>query len=91
MTDKPYAEIRKALVEGIRNDPKKPADVKHAAEVLIVVIDNMEKFPGDELTQDSFRRAYAVFTRVAEGQTFPEVLSPAEIAKAFGLHRRDLQ
>lgn len=51
---KPYADIRKALVEGIRKNPDKPARLKHEAEVLIATIDGIH----DEGENDDNRRAF---------------------------------
>jgi hypothetical protein len=78
MTAKPYADIRKALVDGIRNDPGKSDRLKRAAEILIGVIDS-------GAPAEAFQHAYAIFTRAAGNEPFPPELSPAEIAKAFGL------
>jgi hypothetical protein len=82
---KPYAEIRSALVEGIRNNPDKSDKLKAAAEVWIGVIDHIEKHGANPETDLAFKMAHKRFTAAAEGQPFPEILSPAEIAKAFGL------
>jgi hypothetical protein len=74
----PYADIRRALVDGIRGNPDKSPEVKRWAEILISIID------GDG-TDEAFQTAYAQFVRAAEGAPVPIQLSPAEIAKAFGL------
>jgi hypothetical protein len=78
MTAKPYADIRAALVDGIRNDPGRPAKVKHAAEVLIGCIDANS-------TQEAFLQAYRVFKRAADGTPLPPELSPGEVAQRLGL------
>ena len=87
MTTKPYAEIRRALVEGIRNSDK-PRKVKNAAEVLIATIDEIHKEGENEDNKRAFQESYARFVAAAEGAPFPEILQPAEIAKAFGLGPR---
>lgn len=83
---KPYAEIRTALVDSIRNDPEKSKPLKNAAEVWITVIDTIEKHGSSPEASEAFRAAHARFLRAANGQPFSDILSPAEIAKAFGLH-----
>lgn len=89
MTDKPYADIRKALVDGFRNSDR-PEKVKHAAEVLIATIDGIHKEGENDENKAAFQANYAALIRSAEGAPFPEMLSPAEIAKRLGLHpRRD--
>lgn len=77
--------IRKALVDGIRNDPGKSNRLKHAAESWIAVIDGIEKHGADEHNQAAFKAAHARFIAAAENESFPPELFPAEIAKAFGL------
>jgi len=84
MTDKPYADIRRALVEGIRNSDK-PANVKAAAEVLISTIDEINANGENDDNRRAFQENYARFLHVAKGEPFPAELSPDEIAKAFGL------
>jgi hypothetical protein len=85
MTTKPYADIRKALVDGIRNDPGKSDRLKYAAESWIAVIDGIEKHGEDEHNKSAFKAAHARFVATAENEPFPPELTPAEIAKAFGL------
>lgn len=72
-----HAEIRATLVKGIRHS-KKPARLKHAAEVWISAID--ADAPEETLTQARVR-----FMRAAEGAPFPAMKSPAEIAAIFEL------
>lgn len=82
---KPHADIREALVTGIRNNPEKSNRMKHAAESWIAVIDGIEKHGTDEHNEAAFKAAHARFLHVAKGEPVPSALSPAEIAKAFGL------
>lgn len=89
-TKRELSPIRKALVDGIRNSDK-PAKVKAAAEVLISTIDMIEKHGADPQAMEQFQINYAFFVRAAGHTPVPPELSPAEIAKAFGLHHRDLQ
>lgn len=88
-TQRELSPIRKALVDGFRNSDR-PEKVKHWAEVLIATIDGIHKEGENEHNKAAFQANYAALLRAAEGAPFPEMLSPAEIAKAFGLHpRRD--
>ena len=82
---KPYADIRKALVEGIRNNPDKPAEVKHAAEAWISNIDEIHERGADAENMAAFNERRVDFFRKANGEPPPALASPAEIAKAFGL------
>ena len=82
---KPHAEIRKALVEGIRNSPEKSKRLKNAAERWISVIDEIASRGDSGFAQAAFHEAHANFIRIAGNEPFPPVLSPEEIAKAFGL------
>lgn len=82
----PYAEIRSALVLGIRNSAKPPI-LKQAAEVLICAID-------EGATETAIQQAHAHFMRVAEGRSLSALnLTPAEIAARFelGAHSSRLQ
>lgn len=81
---KPYAEIRRALVEGIRNSDK-PAKLKNAGEIWIAAIDNYEKTGPTPESEAALKEAHARFVLAADGQPYQHALSPAEIAKAFGL------
>lgn len=92
MTDKPYADIRRALVEGFRNDPEKSTRLKHAAESWIAVIDGIEKHGADEHNTAAFKAAHVRFVAVAApvNEPFPSEFSPAEIAKAFELGKGDV-
>lgn len=85
MTAKPHAEIRSALVEGIRNNPEKSAKLKAAAEVWIGVIDDIAKHGATDSAMVVLKEAHARFMRAAGDEPVPAELSPAEIAKAFGL------
>lgn len=85
MTAKPYAEIRSALVEGIRNNPEKSPELKAHAEVLIATIDNIVKHGTDPDIEKAFQENYARFVNVAQGSPLPPELSPEQMAKVFGL------
>lgn len=64
---KPYAEIRRTLVEGIRGSDK-PAPVKHAAEVLISTIDHIHAHGEDDDSRRAFHQNYARLMQVAGPQ-----------------------
>ena len=64
---KPYADIRRTLVEGIRGS-NKPAPVKNAAELLISTIDHIHAHGEDDDSRRAFQENYARLMRVAGHQ-----------------------
>lgn len=80
---KPYAEIRSQLLK-IRKADRSPA-MKDAAEIWIATIDEIVKDGENTDNKRAFTEAYRNFYRLAENEPRPELMSAAEIAKAFGL------
>lgn len=65
---KPHAEIRKALVTGIRDNPGIPSEIKAAAELIISTIDHIERHGEDEDSRRAFHQNYERLIHVAGNQ-----------------------
>lgn len=83
MADKPHAEIRSQLLKVRRANRSR--SMKEAAETWIAAIDQLAKTPDDDDAFRVFHEGYREFYRIAEAAPRPALMSPAEIAKAFGL------
>lgn len=81
---KQYADIRKALVEGIRNG-NKPRRLKRAAETWVGNIDEILKAGKDPANELAFRDARVRFEWTASGAPKPGLADYTEMAKSFGL------